>query len=392
MAKRLHIGISGCGIGGMAAALMLSRAGHSVEIFDRFTTPEPLGSGLVIQPVGLQVLQSLDLSDTVLSRGHKIFKMYGTESDSKRAVLNVDYGPYGGPTFGIGIHRASLFDALYQALVKSSVTITSGTTITATQHRDNKRTLTSEDSKTHGPFDLVIDASGAHSRLSPMKSRPLGYGALWGTVTWPKDTALPMGRLSQCYQKAHHMLGVLPIGTMPERDTECAAIFWSEPRAQLSDWYDGDLDAWKAKTIALWPEFAPFVSQITCHNDMTAARYSHGTLMRPYGDQIAYIGDSAHQASPQLGQGANMALLDAQALADALVEYDDIGMALGQYAAARRYHVGLYQLFSAVFTPFYQSDSRVLPKLRDNVMNPMSQIWPVKPMLTRLVCGTLVQP
>ncbi|WP_371398196.1 FAD-dependent oxidoreductase [Fretibacter rubidus] len=372
MAGRLHIGISGCGIGGMATALMMSRAGHNVQIFDRFTTPEPLGSGLVIQPVGLNVLKFLGLSDVILARGHKIFKMFGTECDSKRAVLNVDYGPPGGATFGIGIHRASLFDALYQALMKSSVTIIGGTSITSTQHASNKRTLTSEDGRVHGPFDLVIDASGAHSPLSPIKSRPLGYGALWGAVAWPDRTNLPTGRLSQSYQKAHHMLGVLPIGTMPGSNKQCAAIFWSEPRERLSDWYQSDLDAWKAKTIALWSEFAPFVAQIKSHSDMTAARYSHGTLMRPFGNHIAYIGDSAHQASPQLGQGANMALLDAKALADSLDEYDDIGMALGQYAAARRYHVGLYQLFSAVFTPFYQSNSRVLPKLRDNVMNPMS--------------------
>lgn len=188
------------------------------------------------------------------------------------------------------------------------------------------------------------------------------------------------------------MMGVLPIGYLPGATDAVAAIFWSEPRADLNAWYDGDLDAWKAHAIALWPEFAPFVTQIKCHSDMTAARYSHGTLMRPFDDAITYIGDSAHQASPQLGQGANMALLDARALVDALVEYDDIGSALGQYASMRRYHVGLYQLFSAIFTPFYQSDSRVLPALRDNVMNPLSQIWPVKPMLTKLVCGTLVKP
>ena len=89
MRTTLSIGIAGCGIGGMAAALMLSKAGHDVTVFDQFSKPEPIGSGLVVQPVGLAVLKDLGLADVVLSRGHKIYKMFGTESDSARAVLNL---------------------------------------------------------------------------------------------------------------------------------------------------------------------------------------------------------------------------------------------------------------------------------------------------------------
>lgn len=393
MARTLSIGIAGCGIGGMAAACLLADAGHNVSLLDQFETPSPVGSGLVIQPVGLDVLRHIGLRESAIARGHKIFKMQGVEADSGRTVLNVDYGPKNGEVFGIGIHRASLFDALYNAVkARPSVTCITGARVVETNLSSKGRSLSTESGDIYGGFDLVIDASGARSTLSPILSKPLPYGALWGTVAWPTQTSLPTRRLSQCYQKAHHMLGVLPLGTLPDSKQPVAAIFWSEPQDKLKDWFNSDLDAWKAKTIALWPEFAPFVEHIKTHDDMTAARYRHGTLGRPYGDKIAYIGDSAHQASPQLGQGANMALLDAKALADALAEYGDLSMALSQYSAARRYHVALYQIFSAVFTPFYQSDSRALPVIRDNIMNPLSQIWPVKPMLTRLVCGNLIIP
>ncbi len=75
----------------------------------------------------------------------------------------------------------------------------------------------------------------------------------------------------------------------------------------------------------------------------------HGTLRQPWGDRIAYVGDAAHRASPQLGQGANMALLDAAALAKAL-ETLPLDQALPAYGKARRWHVGVYQAFSAMFT------------------------------------------
>lgn len=136
---------------------------------------------------------------------------------------------------------------------------------------------------------------------------------------------------------------------------------------------------------------APFLAPITVHHQMTAARYSHGTLRRPHAPALVFIGDAAHRASPQLGQGANMALLDAQALAWALTQRDLAG-ALPLYAQARRWHVRLYQALSAAFTPQYQSDSRLLPVLRDRLLAPLSQVPPLPAILSRLVSGTLIPP
>ncbi|NBT32529.1 MAG: hypothetical protein EBT13_11705 [Rhodobacteraceae bacterium] len=150
--------------------------------------------------------------------------------------------------------------------------------------------------------------------------------------------------------------------------------------------------AWRDEATRLWPEFALFASQITDPDQMTMARYSHGTARRPWGDGIVSIGDAAHRASPQLGQGANMALLDAYALARAIGATHHLPDALRAYGLGRRWHVRTYQAFSAVFTPQYQSDSRVLPALRDHVLFPMSQIPPVPRVLSALVRGTLLPP
>jgi 2-polyprenyl-6-methoxyphenol hydroxylase-like FAD-dependent oxidoreductase len=147
----------------------------------------------------------------------------------------------------------------------------------------------------------------------------------------------------------------------------------------------------KAKTTALWPALAPFVNQITDPDQMTMAQYSLGTLKCLYNNRLVHIGDAAHCASPQLGQGANMALLDELALSRALASHP-IAQALPAYARARGLHTKIYQAMSWAFTPMYQSNSKILPILRDRVLFPVSQIPPMPHILTSLVCGTMVSP
>lgn len=383
-----NIAIIGAGIGGLASALFLHRQGHKVQLFERFETPQPVGSGLVVQPVGQDILARLGLLEKCEARSAKIYHMRGTEGRTGKSVLDVEYGPKGEDVYGLGIHRGALFQTLFEAVKDNSIPVFTGCNIFRADWNNGTRILMDDKNTSFGAFDLVIDASGARSKLSPIKTRALPFGAIWGTVDWPESTDLPKTELTQCYARARHMAGVLPLGA-PHDGTQKAAVFWSLSAEECQAW--PNLPDWKDKAVRLWPEFEPFLKQIKSSHDMTLARYSHGTLSAPYAPGLVHIGDAAHQASPQLGQGANMALLDAAALADALGA-NELSRALPDYAARRWAHVRLYQIFSAVFTPFYQSHSRALPPLRDYVFNPVSKIWPVKPMLTRLVCGNLIRP
>ena len=74
--KTLDIGIAGAGPAGLAAALMLSRRGHRVEILERFGEASPVGSGLMLQPTGLTVLNALGLLQPMLVLGSRIDRLY----------------------------------------------------------------------------------------------------------------------------------------------------------------------------------------------------------------------------------------------------------------------------------------------------------------------------
>ncbi|MFW2543857.1 FAD-dependent oxidoreductase [Primorskyibacter sp. 2E107] len=383
----MRIAVAGAGIGGLAAASGLAQAGHAVTVFDQFEAPAPVGSGLVIQPVGLSVLERLGASGAALAQGNRVVRMLGREAGSGRRVLDVSYVSKRRKRFGLAIHRAALFNALLEVAQASGVTIAAGRRVLSASGG-----VVRFEGGSDGPFDLIVDACGAGSPLSPLRARGLAYGALWATVDWP-ETDLPRDVLRQVYRRADRMLGVLPIGTVPGQTGRKAAIFWSLPRDGHDAWRQAGLAAWQAEAEALWPEFAPFAAQIRDPAQMTMARYSHGTLARPVTDGIIHIGDAAHRASPQLGQGANMALLDAWALVRALaVARGDAELAALHYTRARRWHVWGYQSMSWAFTPQYQSDSRVLPVLRDRVLFPLSQIAPLPGVLTRLVCGDLLPP
>jgi 2-polyprenyl-6-methoxyphenol hydroxylase-like FAD-dependent oxidoreductase len=87
-----------------------------------------------------------------------------------------------------------------------------------------------------------------------------------------------------------------------------------------------------------------------------------------------------------------MALLDAFALGRAVEAGGEAADIAGLYVRHRAAHVRLYQLMTWAFTPVYQSDSDLLPWLRDRLVAPLSKLWPAPPILAALVSGALGSP
>lgn len=389
----LDIAIAGCGPGGLAAALLLRRDGHRVTVFERFETPGPIGSGLMIQPTGFAVLEQLGLADVVLQRGARIDRLIGQAEAAGPIVLDVRYAALGRPSaFGIGIHRASLFGLLHDAAIAAGVPIATGRTVTSSTLDGSKRRLIFADGEISGPFDLIVDALGTRTPLAPPTGRSLAYGALWASLDWPDGASFDNAALEQRYRRASTMVGVLPIGTPPHARCPQAAFFWSLRADRLDAWRSAGLDAWKAEVLALWPACAPLLDQIFDPEQLTFAHYAHRTLRDPADHALVHIGDAWHSASPQLGQGANMALLDAWALATSLRESASVEEGLGKTIARRRRHVHLYQWLTALFTPVYQSDSRILPFVRDRLVGPISKLWPATWIQAAMVSGLIGNP
>jgi salicylate hydroxylase len=386
----LNIGIAGAGIGGLAAAAFLARDGHRVTVFDQFETAGPIGSGLILQETGLTILSELGLREQAEALGAPIRRLYGLSAPSGRTVLDVRYGSLRPALMGVSIQRPALFGLVHTAALGAGVRLVPATRITAVNPKD--AVLVDASGATHGPFDLVVDALGVRSVLSSAPARELPYGALWATLPWPETTTFHADALEQRYEAASRMAGVMPSGISAEGQPKTLTYFWSIRGDQHDAWRAAPLTHWRDAALSLWPETEPLLTPLRSHDDLTFARYRHRTHWPVVSGRLVHLGDSWHAASPQLGQGANMALLDAYALFRGLGRKQDVRDALADYARMRAIHVRLFQLMSYLFTPVYQSDSRVLPLIRDWLAAPVSRIWPGPQLLAAMVSGGFGAP
>jgi salicylate hydroxylase len=388
--RPLEIAIAGCGIAGLASAALLRREGHRVTIFDRLDEPRPIGSGLILQPVGLAVLDEIGVGSAMRALGAPMKRLFG--KSGKHIVLDVRYDALGAdaPT-GVSVHRGALFQVLLQAAVDAGAAFETRREIVGAS--DGR--LRFADGGESAQFEFVLNALGSRSPLSRQPAQNLVFGALWASLDWPQDpSAAPFDphTLEQRYEAARKMVGVMPIGRLQGRDAQMCAFFWSLKHAEHDAWRAAPIEVWKRDVRALWPETEPLIAQINSHDDLVFAAYAHRTLPGPIAHKLVHVGDSWHCTSPQLGQGANMALLDALALSRALAVQSDLEIALGEYARMRLWHIRLYQLASWMFTPAYQSDSAAMAWLRDHIVSPLAYGWPAPQILAALVAGQVGAP
>jgi 2-polyprenyl-6-methoxyphenol hydroxylase-like FAD-dependent oxidoreductase len=363
--KRVRIGIIGCGIAGQAAAIGLTRDGHDVTVVERFAAARPVGAGLLLQPSGLQVLERLGARDEAERWGARIQELDGRTPRGRR-VLDLNYGA----AHGLGIHRGALFHLLHERMMRSGAKLLLRFEV-ARVETPEAPVLVAKDGRREGPFDLVLDCAGAHDGARDdlglhLKAPLYLWGALWCAV--PDRAGAWTERLRQTYDGAHTMMGVLPIGQAPDADGPHVAWFWSLKLAEYEAQKAAGLGVLKQRALAVWPAIAPLLEEITSFDQLALATY-RDVVMRPWHKgRVLVLGDAAHGTSPQLGQGANLALIDALTITHCLAKTCDAEAALALYERRRRPHIAYYQLASRALTPAFQSHSRVMAWLRDTFL------------------------
>lgn len=415
----LDVGVAGCGTAGAAAALFLARAGHRVTVYERVADPGAVGAGITLQPTGQAVLARLGLLAPILARGARLDRLHAVRHGGRRLV-DLRYADVAPGRFGLGLHRGTLFATLFDAvrrepgvalrlgagvtgMTRDGAAVVVHGTPTATRTATTATptaptapiataaaTATATAPAVLGRHDLLIAADGSISELHasagvPVRAREYPWGALWFVADDP-DLAF-RDVLYQVVRGARRMYGLLPTGRGPERDVPVVSLYWSLRVADHARWRAAGLAAWKDELAGFDPRVGPVLAQITDPAQVVLARYRDVRMPRWHGDGVVFLGDAAHAMSPQLGQGANLALWDAMVLADAVAASADLPAALATYSAARRHHLRHYQRMTRLLTPLFQSSSRLLGWLRDRVMPLADRVGPLHRLMVRTMIG-----
>lgn len=385
--------VVGCGMGGPAVATLLAGAGWAVTVLERAPVLGPVGAGILLQPTGLSVLARLGLLDAARKFG-RVVRRLDARTVSGRPVWELRYADL--PEFatgGLGIHRGALFTLLQDAARAAGAQIVAGSEVVAVEHRaDGLAEIRTRDGAVIGPFELVILAGGGRQDVAvpgapSRRLREYRWGAWWTSL--PDETGLFPDVLAQVYRGTTSLLGFLPTGWLPGATDgpPLVSLFWSTRLDRAEHDRGAGLDACRAAMLRLAPHAAPVLRHMHDFSQLTLAAYGEARMPRWSAGRVVWLGDAAHAMSPHLGQGTNLAFLDATALADSLSSEPDLPRALAEYERRRRAHIWTYQIISRWMMPFFQNSFEPPGWARDVAMPLLCRIPWVRHQMIEVLAG-----
>ena len=342
----LDVAIAGAGIGGLAAALTLAKAGLSVRVFEQVREIRPLGVGINLLPHSVRHLFELGLADALDAAGIRPSELrYVTKRGEMiwREPRGLGAG-YRWPQFSIhrGRLQSLLLDAVRQRLGREAVVLDHAAH--GVETRGDRAVLSAGGAEIEAR--LVIAADGIHSALRarhyPDEGPPLWNGAILWRATTEAAPYLDGRTMCMCGHERQKFVcyPITPAGTDGR-----ATINWIAERRypidrswRREDWNrPGDLDEF-LPVFADWR--FPWLDVPKLIRD-AASVYEYPMVDREplnrwtFG-RMTLLGDAAHPMYPIGSNGASQAILDARALAASVMRLGPTPEALAAYEAERR--------------------------------------------------------
>jgi 2-polyprenyl-6-methoxyphenol hydroxylase-like FAD-dependent oxidoreductase len=304
--------IVGGGIGGLAAAIGLSRTGHEVRVFERAPRISEVGAGISLSPNATRALNQLGMGQLVSGCGlvtqkGGLFNWRGELLSSGTSALLAER--FGAPA--VVFHRADLIDGLLRALPPNAVSCDAACEDFVQDDKSVALTL-ADGTQIHG--DVLIGADGIHSMVRRRLGRPStprysGYAA-WRGVIKLADAGLPVdGDYCGLYVGRGSQFGItlLPDERVYWFGTEnCRADSKSQPKDAVERFSD-------------WAEPVRRILRATDEKNILRNDIFDFPPLSTWGQgRVTLLGDAAHATTPNLGQGGCMALEDAVVLSHSL--------------------------------------------------------------------------
>lgn len=334
----MRVAIIGGGIGGLAAALHLVKAGLDAHVYEQAPRIGEIGAGIQISPNASRLLHRLGLKAAMDKVGVRPRAVHQRRWDDGRTLQRAPLGPEVEEAFGAPyyhFHRGDLAELLGAALPAKRVHV--GHRFVGLEQKGDRATLRFESGAT-ADADIVVGADGIHSRV-----RHLLFGAekprFTGCIAWR---------------------GLVPADRIRHLDIEVASHNWMGPGGHVVHyWVAGGRfmnvvcvtehgewteEGWTtpgrvADAVARYEDWHPTVCGLIAAFPETFVWALHDRLPLPrWSDgRVTLLGDACHAMLPFMAQGAAQAIEDGAALASLLTAMpDDMLGALRRYEEIRK--------------------------------------------------------
>lgn len=340
MTKR-KILIAGAGIGGLAAASSLMKAGFDVEVYEQASALGEVGAGIQLSANAMHVLRHLGLGEAIEKAGVRpgayVFRLHDSGEEIQRFPLSAEHERQHGAPY-IQLHRADLHDLLAAnaRALKPDVVRLNHKVTGFTEDADGVSLHFAGRPDARG--DIVVGADGlksviGHQIVGEIPATYTGDAAWRITVpvsTLPANFVEPVmsvfmgpgGHAVYYYVRGGELLNFVGIVETDEvaEESWTQKFPWERLKADYAGWH---------------PAIQTIIDRAARDQCFRWSLFNHPAVRTWSTARVTILGDAAHTTLPYLAQGAAMAIEDGAVLARALRQENDIAAALDLYQRNR---------------------------------------------------------
>ena len=349
--------IAGAGIAGLAAGIALRKAGLEVKLFERTDELREIGAGLSIWPNGTEALRTLGAEVRALPVRRLAVRSWRGKHRTEVPVdaLQARYG-----SEMVLVHRADLQAGLSAALGGSNIRFRAEVAGFADEADTVRLTLRGGEV---AEGDLLLGADGLRSavRSQFLDDGPPFYlgSTIWRGLVQPYGINLEPGEGLNWVGRGGEFLALHLPGDR---------VYWAGVRKAAEGGRAGT-EGHKRDLLdrfGEWDDLVPALINATEEKDILRNdMYDRPPANRWTAGRVALIGDAAHPMTPNAGQGACQALVDAVVLGDCLATEPDVRAALQAYQRRRLTRANSVVRMSRQATRASQLENGLLCWLRD---------------------------
>jgi salicylate hydroxylase/6-hydroxynicotinate 3-monooxygenase len=347
----VRIAVIGAGIGGLAAAACLRRAGLDVTVYEQARAFARLGAGIQQAPNAVRVLYALGLKDKLLAQAFQPDTNDSRDHDTGALTNSQPLGQsvrdrHGVPYFLM--HRGDLHAMLAGAVPAGSIRLNHKLD-GLDQRAGGSVRMTFTNGET-AEADAVIGADGVHSVVREImlgKEEPRWTGRVAYRTVFPAAllNGLDVHPCVKWWGPDRHIVSYF---ITPRRDELYFVTSTPEPGFNIESWSaKGDLATLRSAYDTFHPQVRAIIA--ACPDVHKAVLVERDPLPKWTEGSVTLLGDACHPMTPYMAQGASTSIEDGAVLSRCLagVDRDGIPGALRRYEATRKPRTSRIQQTSA---------------------------------------------